>query len=66
MNLDKLINTRYLGDGVYVGKYNYEMWLITHDEVKTTNAICLEPEVVLNLVEYLKNDQRNSENNSNS
>lgn len=54
MNLSDLKNTEYLGDGVYIGSDGHALWIVTHDGIKTTNAICLEMEILAEFHKYLK------------
>ena len=46
-------NVQYLGDGVYASYTNGQVWLETSDGVTVTNAVCIEPEVYINLVKYI-------------
>jgi hypothetical protein len=43
----------YLGDGAYVEFDGFALWLTTEDGLRTTNRICLEPEVYGALTEYV-------------
>jgi len=43
----------YLGDGAYVEFDGFALWLTTEDGIRTTNRICLEPEVYRALTEYV-------------
>jgi hypothetical protein len=53
MELKDLTGATYLGDGVYIGHDGYAFWLVTYDGMRSTNSICLEPEVVNNLLEVI-------------
>ncbi len=44
----------YLGDAVYAEFDGWDVVLTTTDGISTTNRICLEPEVLAALDEYLK------------
>jgi hypothetical protein len=44
----------YLGDGVYVGRDGYHVWLLVHDGTKTTNAIALDPNVLNSLALWIR------------
>jgi len=50
---NELEKCSYIGDGVYIGLSMGAIWLITFDGMRTTNEICLEPEVVQSLKKYL-------------
>ena len=45
---------RYLGDGVYADYDGYHVVLTTEDGISTTNKICLDPNVMEALVDYIK------------
>lgn len=44
---------RYLGDGCYVSFDGYALWLTTEDGIRTTNTVCLEPEVYQALTDFV-------------
>jgi hypothetical protein len=45
----------YLGDGAFAEVRNDGMlWLTTEDGVQTTNAVALEPDVLVSLFRYLE------------
>lgn len=44
----------YLGDGAYVHHDGFAVWITTSNGLRTTNAICLEPEVLEALLEYVE------------
>lgn len=46
-------NVQSLGDGVYASYTNGDIWLETSNGITVTNAICIEPEVYINLVKYI-------------
>jgi hypothetical protein len=48
----------YLGDGVYVSFDGWNAWLTTENGIETTNEICLEPEVLGALLEYVERLKR--------
>lgn len=47
---------RYLGDGVYASRDEYDLILTTEDGITVRNRIVMEPEVLRNLFEYLQLD----------
>ena len=47
-------NSRYIGDGVYAGFDGFGIWLYANDHANPTDKIYLEPEVVLQLVNFVK------------
>lgn len=49
---------QYLGDGVYVAIDCGRIVLTTEDGISITNAIILEPEVLAELIEYLRSIDR--------
>ena len=44
---------QYLGDGVYVGRDDYQVELSTHNGIEQTNTIVLEPEVLQKFIAYV-------------
>ena len=44
--------TQYLGDGVYAIFDGYAIWLHANDHANPTDKICLEPEVMANLISF--------------
>ena len=46
---------KYLGDGVYICKNDWnQLEITTEDETGITNILYFEPEVLANFLEYLK------------
>lgn len=43
----------YLGDGAYARFDGFSVWIYTSDGINTTNEVCLEPEVLARLLEYV-------------
>ena len=43
----------YLGDGCYVRFDGFALWLTTEDGIRSTNVICLEPEVYKALTDFV-------------
>lgn len=51
---------QYVGDSVYVDEDNFgSVILTTEDGVRTSNAIVLEPETLVNLIQWLKDNGYN-------
>lgn len=48
------IDETYLGDGAYAHHDGYAIWITTSDGVRSTNEICLEPEVLREFLAYVK------------
>ena len=44
----------YLGDGVYAGFDGYQVWIWTSDGEADSQMIALEPEVLLQLIQFNK------------
>ena len=51
---EELRNAFYLGDSVYVGSDECQVWLITFNGIETTNEIALEPGVIEAFIEWLR------------
>lgn len=50
-------NSQYLGDGVYIRRNDYGQLVLTtdsHNESEAQNVIFLEPEILTQLLEYVK------------
>ena len=45
----------YLGDGVYAAVDEYGITLTTENGIEITNTICLEPDVIKALLEFITN-----------
>jgi len=52
--LKDLQDAKYIGDGAYVGHDGYQIWVLAHDGINTTNAVALEPDAADTLELYLK------------
>ena len=48
----------YLGDGVYVGRDEYGLWIWTFDGVRRTNEVAFDVDVLENLKKYLEKDEK--------
>ena len=48
------VEQTYLGDGAYASFDGYSLWVATHDGYRTTNRVCLEPDILRNLLQYIK------------
>jgi len=48
------MNKEYIGDGVYVDMKDNVLILTTENGIHTTNIIYLEPDIYMNLVNYVK------------
>ena len=48
------VKQEYIGDGAYANFDGYSLWIRTHNGIRTTNQVCLEPEVLKNLLQYIK------------
>ncbi len=44
--------TRYIGDGVYAIYKEGDVWLHANDHADPTDKICLEPEVMKELIRF--------------
>lgn len=51
--LQQLHQSRYIGDGLYVGHDGYQVWVIHHDGVETKDAIALDDATYEALVAYM-------------
>jgi hypothetical protein len=47
----------YIGDGVYVYFDDFAFWLLANDSDKPTDTICLEPSVLMNLNQFVKQQE---------
>jgi len=45
-------NSMYIGDGVYAGYDGYSIWLHVGSHDDFTDVVCLEPDVLRNLVDF--------------
>lgn len=50
--MNNLKDVDYLGDGVYVGHDDYQLWLLANSHEKPTDMIALEPSVYEALRRY--------------
>jgi hypothetical protein len=50
-----LKNKNYLGDGVYCGHDEFQLWLYLSNGITEHSFIAMEPEALLALVNYMKN-----------
>jgi hypothetical protein len=51
---------KYIGDGVYCEFDGYAFVLTTENGIDVTNTIVLEPEVYLNLINFIQNNGNES------
>ena len=56
------VKKEYLGDGAYATFDGYALWITTSDGLRITNKICLEPEVLRDLVKYIKKVAETNDN----
>ena len=47
-------NSAYIGDGVYAGYDGYSIWLHVGAHDDFTDVVCLEPNVLRNLIDFSK------------
>ncbi len=44
----------YIGDGLYVGFDGFRVWVHANDHLKPTDIICLEPNILKELIRFAK------------
>jgi len=59
MNPNDLDNREYIGDGLYVGTMDGDIWIYSSDGIAVLNAVALEPSVLRNFKAWLKEISNN-------